>query len=173
MAKALSNPEVEHDRDEHIDRGARKTSRLESPFGNRGHRFFIEASTVQRPDDSDVRRTPVTGNDDFEHDSALNSISERLVRVPGLDFFDQARRGHGPARAVHATACSATGSGTKSRAVSRADTGPDSSSHAAAGPWTSRRPRRHSIWQPGLVEDPRGQRLGIEHDRWYSVLHGA
>ena len=134
-----SNREVDHDRDQHIDRRARKTSGLESPLGNGRHRFFIEAATVQRSDDMDLRRTPVASDDDFQHNSALNSLPERLRRVPGLDFFDQARSGYCPARAVNAAASSTAGSGAESRATSRPDAGSASSADAAAGPWTCRR----------------------------------
>lgn len=167
MAKALSNPEVEHDRDEHIDRGARKASRVESPSGYCRDSFFIEAAAIQRPDDPDSRWTSVTGDDDFQHDRALDSVSKRLVRVTRLDFFDQARRGYRTARAVNASASSASGSGPESRAISRAHTSSDARTNAAARPWTCRRARQRSTgWQSDLLEDAGGQRPGIEHDRW-------
>ena len=65
---------------EHIDRRARQTARLKSPSGNCRHGFLIEAAAVQRPDDSDLRRPSVTGDDRFQHNGALDSVSERLVR---------------------------------------------------------------------------------------------
>jgi hypothetical protein len=47
VAAGLSaNREVDHDRDEHIDRSAGKTSRLESPLGNGPHGFFIETGAI-------------------------------------------------------------------------------------------------------------------------------
>ena len=118
---------------------ARKTSRLESPLGNGRHGFFIEAAAVQGPDDTDLRRASVACDDDFQHNRALNSVAERLARVLRLDFFDQARCGYCPARAVNATASSTAGSGAESGATSRAYTSPASSADAAPGPWTCRR----------------------------------
>ena len=93
-----ANQEVEHDRDEHVDRRGAKTSRLEPPLGNGRHGFFVEAPCVQRTDDTDLRRASVGCDDDFQHNRALNAVWERLARVLGLDFFDQARCGYCPAR---------------------------------------------------------------------------
>jgi hypothetical protein len=53
------NPEVQHDGDEDIYRGACQTSRLESPLGNGRYCFFIETAAIQRPDDTDLRHAAV------------------------------------------------------------------------------------------------------------------
>ena len=102
-AQLSANIEIEHDRDEHVDRCAPKTSGLEPPLGNGRHGFFIEASGVQRTDDTDLRRASVAGDDDFQYNRALNAVCERLARVLRLDFLDQARCGYCPASPVNAT----------------------------------------------------------------------
>ena len=53
-------------------------------------------------DDTDLRRASVASDDDFHDNRALNSVDERRARVSGFDFFDQARCGYRPARAVNA-----------------------------------------------------------------------
>ena len=100
----------------YIDRTPRQTSRLEPPFGNSCHSFFIEASSVQRLDDANLRCASLACDDDFEHHRPLNSLCDRLARVLRLDFLDQPRRRYSAARAVNAAAGSAAGPGADSGA---------------------------------------------------------
>ena len=139
VSRLSANPEVDHDRDQDVDRRARKTSRLESPLSDCCHGFFIEAAAVQRLDHTYLRRVSLACDDDFQHNGALNHLSERVSRIPWLDFFEQTRRGYGPASTVKAPAGSAARSWTESLSMSRANPGPRSGANAAPGPRTCRR----------------------------------
>jgi len=88
LAAASPNREIEHDRDEDIDRGTRQASGLEPPLGDGRHGFFVEATGVQRSDDPDLRRASVACDDDVHHYGALSHVSERLARVAGPDLMD-------------------------------------------------------------------------------------
>jgi hypothetical protein len=99
LSQLSANREVDHDRDEHIDRSTRKTSRLESPLGNSRHSFFIEAAAIQGADDTDLRCASVACDDDFQHNRALNHLSERThgSRQPSAHLWDFAKpRGNFP-----------------------------------------------------------------------------
>src|SRR5881398_1297956 len=102
-----ANQEIDLDRDEHVHGRGAKSPRLEPPLSDGGDGFCVETPRVQRPDDPDLRRASVSSDDGFQHNRALNSISECVTGVLGLRLFDQTWCGYCPARAVDATASAA------------------------------------------------------------------
>ena len=84
--KGLSNPEVEHHGDEHVDRCARKAPRLKAPLRHRDDGLLIEPFRVEGSHDANVGRTAVACDHEVQHDRALNLVQQRFVCVRGFDF---------------------------------------------------------------------------------------
>lgn len=133
----LSNPEIEQDRDNDVDRRTSETTRLEAPFSDSFDSLLIEPLGVQRPNHLDLRRPTIAHDHELQLDRTLNSVEQRFIRVFGFDFSYHARCSHATARSVRAAADSAASSRTDTRSGPRPDTDSDAGTDAPAGSRTS------------------------------------
>ncbi len=170
----LLNPEVEHDRDEHIDGCARETPRLEAPLHDCSNRLLIQTLPVQRSNDAYLRRTTFVCHDELQHDSALNLTEQCVARIRRLYLGDHPRRAHGSAWPKDAAASSAAGAGPDSGSFSWPDALPYPRANAATHARAGRCTRQHATrGESKMCEGTRSKRLCVEYDgrqQWNFLL---
>src|SRR5262245_38165396 len=99
-----SNPEVNQQSDQNIDRPTVQATGLEPPLTGSSDGLLVEPVGIQRPHHADVGRTAIGADDELESDGPLNVSHERVGRVGRLDLAYHARRSHAAARQIHSSA---------------------------------------------------------------------
>ena len=90
-AASSSQPELDRDFDEHVDRRAEPARRREAPLPDGVDRALVEPG-AEALHDAHGADAAVAPDDDLEHDVAGEAAPARLLGVVGLDLVKDGRR---------------------------------------------------------------------------------
>src|SRR5579864_4170299 len=128
----LSNPEIEHDGHEDVDRLSGEAAGLEPPLADRDGRLLVQSARIERSDNPNVRRTAGRANHELDDDRALNLLEQCLARVGGFDLGEDSRGRHRSARTVDTAADASAFARAYARAAARPDARTDALADAPA-----------------------------------------
>src|SRR5262249_1450406 len=142
----------EHQGDDDVDSCISEASRFESPLAGRKNRFLVESTGVQRAKDANVRRDTIGPNDEFEHNSALDSFGQGSVGVLRLDLGDDARGCHGAAGPVDPSTDTSARPWADPETESGTNPCADTFTHTTARTRSCRHSERHTTdWKSQLL----------------------